>query len=126
MHSTFDTQQGDKASVHQSNVSYSRVHHVPALLCLPLLSNSLCGLKAVTQLWYTVIVCLNSLSVWAGVSHSGLYTFVITQVWILAAQFEIRQLSMDAARKILGRSLGMCPKDRTYKAYIDVRSATCC
>lgn len=42
------------------------------------------------------------------------------QVWILAAQFEIRQLSMDAARKVLGRSLGMCPKDRTYKAYIDV------
>ena len=51
---------------------------------------------------------------------------MLLQVWVLAAQFEIRQLSMDAARKILGRSLGMCPKDRTYKAYIDVRFATYC
>lgn len=48
----------------------------------------------------------------------------LVQVWILAAQFEIRQLSMDAARKILGRSLGMCPKDRTYRAYIDVSCAS--
>ena len=42
------------------------------------------------------------------------------QMWILAAQFELRQLRLDAARKILGMSLGMCPKDRTYKAYIEV------
>lgn len=42
------------------------------------------------------------------------------QIWILAAQFEVRQLRMVEARKILGMSLGMCPKDRTYKAYIEV------
>lgn len=42
------------------------------------------------------------------------------QMWILAAQFEVRQQRLDAARKILGMSLGMCPKDRTYKAYIEV------
>ena len=45
------------------------------------------------------------------------------QMWILAAQFEVRQLRLDAARKILGLSLGMCPKDRTYKAYIEVNTA---
>lgn len=45
------------------------------------------------------------------------------QMWILAAQFEVRQLRLDAARKILGLSLGMCPKDRTYKAYIEVSMA---
>ena len=45
------------------------------------------------------------------------------QMWILAAQFELRQLRLDAARKILGMSLGMCPKDRTYKAYIEVMLA---
>lgn len=44
-------------------------------------------------------------------------------MWILAAQFEVRQLRLDAARKILGLSLGMCPKDRTYKAYIEVSIA---
>lgn len=32
------------------------------------------------------------------------------QVWIMAAQFEIRQLRLDAARKILGMAIGMCPK----------------
>ncbi len=42
------------------------------------------------------------------------------QMWILAAQFEVRQMRLDAARRILGMSLGMCPKDRTYKAYIEV------
>ncbi len=45
------------------------------------------------------------------------------QMWILAAQFEVRQQRLDAARKILGMSLGMCPKDRTYKAYIEVSTA---
>ena len=46
------------------------------------------------------------------------------QIWILAAQFEVRQLRMVEARKILGMSLGMCPKDRTYKAYIEVSCLT--
>ena len=32
------------------------------------------------------------------------------QIWIMAAQFEIRQMRLDAARKILGMALGMCPK----------------
>lgn len=28
----------------------------------------------------------------------------------MAAQFEVRQLRLDAARKILGMAIGMCPK----------------
>ena len=48
----------------------------------------------------------------------------MVQIWILAAQFEVRQLRMAEARKILGMSLGMCPKDRTYKAYIEVACFT--
>lgn len=48
----------------------------------------------------------------------------MVQIWILAAQFEVRQLRMVEARKILGMSLGMCPKDRTYKAYIEVSCLT--
>ncbi|DBA78970.1 hypothetical protein WJX77_006390 [Trebouxia sp. C0004] len=46
--------------------------------------------------------------------------FTFAKMWILAAQFEVRQQRLDAARKILGMSLGMCPKDRTYKAYIEI------
>ena len=30
----------------------------------------------------------------------------------MAAQFEVRQLRLDAARKILGMAIGMCPKVR--------------
>ena len=40
------------------------------------------------------------------------------QVWILAAQFEIRQLQLTSARKILGTGIGMCPKARLFKEYI--------
>ncbi len=38
----------------------------------------------------------------------------------MAAQFEIRQLRLDAARQILGMALGSCPKDKLFKAYVDV------
>ena len=41
-----------------------------------------------------------------------------SQVWILAAQFEIRQLQLTSARKILGTAIGMCPKARLFKEYI--------
>ena len=34
------------------------------------------------------------------------------QMWVLAAQFEVRQLRLDAARKILGMAIGMAPKAR--------------
>ncbi len=31
-------------------------------------------------------------------------------MWVLAAQFEVRQLRLDAARKIMGMAIGMAPK----------------
>ena len=43
-----------------------------------------------------------------------------TQVWLMAAQFEIRQLRLDAARKILGLAIGMCPKDKIFNTYIHI------
>ncbi len=46
--------------------------------------------------------------------------WVVVQVWIMAAQFEIRQHRLGAARQILGMALGSCPKDKLFKAYIDV------
>lgn len=41
---------------------------------------------------------------------SDQYIFPALQIWIMAAQFEVRQLRLDAARKILGMAIGMCPK----------------
>lgn len=37
----------------------------------------------------------------------------VAQMWVLAAHFEVRQLRLDAARKILGMAIGMAPKART-------------
>lgn len=46
--------------------------------------------------------------------------FTFGKVWLMAAQFEIRQGQLQAARKILGRAIGMCPKDKLFKGYIDL------
>ncbi|KAL7820446.1 TPR-like protein [Trichoderma aethiopicum] len=46
--------------------------------------------------------------------------FTFAKVWLLAAQFEIRQGDLTAARKLLGRAIGMCPKDKLFNGYIDI------
>lgn len=46
--------------------------------------------------------------------------FTFAKIWLLYAQFEIRRLEVTAARKILGRAIGMCPKDRLFKGYIEL------
>jgi len=47
-------------------------------------------------------------------------TFTFAKIWLLYAQFEVRQRDLAAARKALGSSLGMCPKDKLFKGYIDL------
>lgn len=47
-------------------------------------------------------------------------SFTFAKVWLLAAQLELRQLRLDAARKILGMALGMCPKNKLFKGYINI------
>jgi crooked neck len=42
------------------------------------------------------------------------------KIWILKAQFEIRQMQLQAARKTLGQAIGMCPKDKLFKGYIEL------
>lgn len=39
---------------------------------------------------------------------------------MMAAQFEIRQLRLDAARKLLGRAIGQCPKHKLFRGYIEL------
>lgn len=46
--------------------------------------------------------------------------FTFAKVWLMTAQFEIRQGQLQAARKTLGRALGMCPKDKLFKGYIEL------
>ncbi|XP_013784144.1 crooked neck-like protein 1 isoform X1 [Limulus polyphemus] len=46
--------------------------------------------------------------------------FTFAKIWLLAAQFEIRQKNLTAARKLLGRAIGMSPKDKLFRGYIDL------
>ncbi|KAM0944487.1 putative tetratricopeptide-like helical domain superfamily [Dioscorea sansibarensis] len=46
--------------------------------------------------------------------------FSFAKVWLLAAQFEIRQKNLKAARQILGNAIGMAPKDKIFKKYIEI------
>jgi crooked neck len=46
--------------------------------------------------------------------------FTFAKVWLMFAHFEIRQGQLSAARKLLGQSIGMCPKDKLFTGYIDL------
>ncbi|KAG2172824.1 hypothetical protein INT43_000174 [Umbelopsis isabellina] len=46
--------------------------------------------------------------------------FTFAKIWLMYAQFELRRLDVSSARKILGRAIGMCPKDRLFKGYIEL------
>ncbi|KAF2002918.1 TPR-like protein [Amniculicola lignicola CBS 123094] len=47
-------------------------------------------------------------------------TFTFSKAWLAFAWFEIRQLQLATARKILGTSIGMCPKERLFRGYIEL------
>ncbi|MCO5563477.1 hypothetical protein L7F22_017119 [Adiantum nelumboides] len=51
--------------------------------------------------------------------------FSFSKIWILAAKFEIRQKDLKAARQILGNAIGMAPKDKIFKAYIEIELELC-
>ena len=42
------------------------------------------------------------------------------KIWLAKAQFEIRQLQLQTARKTLGQAIGMCPKDKLFRGYIEL------
>ncbi|GAA5956305.1 hypothetical protein JCM8115_001684 [Rhodotorula mucilaginosa] len=46
--------------------------------------------------------------------------FTFAKVWVQFAEFEVRQQDLDAARKILGMAIGMCPKEKLFKDYVDL------
>lgn len=46
--------------------------------------------------------------------------FTFAKLWLTFAKFEIRQLDLPTARKILGTAIGMCPKEALFKGYIQL------
>ncbi|KAI0204998.1 cell cycle control protein [Astrocystis sublimbata] len=46
--------------------------------------------------------------------------FTFAKIWLLKAQFEIRQGELTAARKTLGQAIGMCPKDKLFRGYVEL------
>ncbi|KAL2122550.1 hypothetical protein VTJ04DRAFT_3005 [Mycothermus thermophilus] len=46
--------------------------------------------------------------------------FTFAKLWIARAHFEVRQGQLTAARKLLGRAIGMCPKDKLFREYIEL------
>ncbi|CCA67446.1 probable protein CCN1-putative cell cycle control protein [Serendipita indica DSM 11827] len=46
--------------------------------------------------------------------------FTFAKLWLQYARFEIRRLDLVTARKVLGTSIGMCPKEKLFKGYIDL------
>ncbi|EGE00421.1 pre-mRNA splicing factor CLF1 [Trichophyton tonsurans CBS 112818] len=46
--------------------------------------------------------------------------FTFAKIWLMKAEFEIRQLDLVLARKTLGQAIGMCPKDKLFRGYIDI------
>ena len=46
--------------------------------------------------------------------------FTFAKLWLLYAQFEIRQKDVDTARRALGSALGKCPKSKIFRGYIDL------
>ncbi|XP_067011879.1 protein crooked neck isoform X2 [Anabrus simplex] len=46
--------------------------------------------------------------------------FTFSKIWLLYAHFEIRHKNLTVARKSLGMALGVCPKDKLFRGYIDL------
>ncbi|CEH17791.1 pre-mrna-splicing factor clf1 [Ceraceosorus bombacis] len=46
--------------------------------------------------------------------------FSFAKLWLNYASFEVRRLDLTAARKILGTSIGLCPKEKLFKGYIEL------
>ena len=47
-------------------------------------------------------------------------SFTFAKLWVHAAHLEVRQRALPAARKLLGASIGRCPKEKLFKEYIQL------
>lgn len=42
------------------------------------------------------------------------------QIWLGYAHFELRQLDVTMARKVLGTAIGKCPKKKLFDGYLEM------
>jgi len=47
-------------------------------------------------------------------------SFTFAKIWLYFAYFEVRQKNLQAARKILGQSIGRCPQNKLFRGYIEL------
>lgn len=52
--------------------------------------------------------------------------FSFSKLWILFANFEVRQKDLQAARIIYGNAIGQAPKDKIFQAYIQLEHQVSC
>lgn len=46
--------------------------------------------------------------------------FTFSKIWLMYAQFEIRCMNLMTARKALGQAIGICPRDKLFRGYIEL------
>ncbi|KAJ1724056.1 NineTeen Complex (NTC) component [Coemansia erecta] len=46
--------------------------------------------------------------------------FTFAKLWLQHAWFLVRQLDLGGARRLLGQALGMCPKRRLFRGYVEL------
>lgn len=46
--------------------------------------------------------------------------FTFSKIWLMYAQFEIRCKNLTQARKALGQAIGICPRDKLFRGYIEL------
>jgi len=46
--------------------------------------------------------------------------FTFSKLWILYAHFYIRMKNLEQARKVFGMSIAICPREKIFKAYIEL------
>ncbi|XP_040016933.2 crooked neck-like protein 1 [Gasterosteus aculeatus] len=46
--------------------------------------------------------------------------FTFAKIWLLYAQFEIRQKNLQGSRRVMGTAIGKCPKNKLLKGYIEL------
>mmetsp|Transcript_29541 Transcript_29541/g.41560 ORF Transcript_29541/g.41560 Transcript_29541/m.41560 type:complete len:680 (+) Transcript_29541:82-2121(+) len=49
-------------------------------------------------------------------------SFSFSKIWIMFANFEVRQKNLQAARSVFGHAMGVAPKDKIFTSYIELES----
>ncbi|KAK5132906.1 NineTeen Complex (NTC) component [Meristemomyces frigidus] len=56
----------------------------------------------------------------AALQHIPHKKFTSAKLWVLKAHFHLRQNDLPAARKTMGLAIGLCPKSKLFRTYIEM------